>query len=165
MASAVRTFLEMTDPSQLTGTPGAPPGVTLAREEPCSPALWRWLYAEVGRDYHWVDRLQWTDDEISRHLTGSDVELWILREGREIAGYFELKRDAEGGIELAYFGLLPAFTDRGLGKYLLAAAVERAWALGAARVWVHTSSLDHSSALPNYLARGFSVWKQEVYDP
>src|ERR1051326_3123797 len=120
MASAVRTYLEMTDPSQLTGTPAAPPGVTLAREEPCSPALWRWLYAEVGRDYHWVDRLEWTDDEISRYLTGSDVELWVLREGREIAGYFELKRDAEGGVELAYFGLLPAFTDRGLGKYLLA---------------------------------------------
>jgi hypothetical protein len=31
-------------------------------------------------------------------------------------------------------------------------------------VWLHTSSLDHSSALPNYLARGFTVWKQETYD-
>jgi hypothetical protein len=46
---------------------------------------------------------------------------------------------------------------------MLTKAVERAWALGAARVWLHTSSLDHSSALSNYLARGFSIWKQDTY--
>ena len=62
------------------------------------------------------------------------------------------------------FGLLPAFTGQGLGKFMLTAAVERAWARGANRVWLHTSSLDHSSALSNYLARGFSIWKQQTYD-
>ena len=64
---------------------------------------------------------------------------------------------------MAYFGLLPAFTGQGLGRFMLTKAVERAWALGAARVWLHTSSLDHSSALSNYLARGFSIWKQDTY--
>jgi hypothetical protein len=47
---------------------------------------------------------------------------------------------------------------------MLTKAVERAWARGTNRVWLHTSSLDHSSALLNYLARGFSIWKQETYD-
>ena len=47
---------------------------------------------------------------------------------------------------------------------MLTKAVERAWALGASRVWLHTSSLDHTSALSNYLARGFSIWKQETYE-
>ena len=160
---AVRTYLEMKDPSQLTGEASAPPGVSLVCERSYPPAQWRRLYAEVGADYHWVDRLGWTDQDIQRYLDDPAVELWILREGTEDAGYFELRRDAEGGIEIAYFGLLPAFTVRGLGRYLLDAAVTRAWALGASRVWVHTSSLDHPTALPNYLARGFSVWKQEVY--
>jgi GNAT superfamily N-acetyltransferase len=163
MPQAVRTYLEMTDPSQLTGEPAAPPGATLAREHACAPDLWRRLYTDVGRDYHWVDRLGWTDEEIRRYLDDPGVELWIVREGTEIAGYFELKRDADGGVEIAYFGLLPAFTGRGFGRYLLAGAVTRAWQLRPSRVWVHTSSLDHPSALPNYLARGFGVWKQEVY--
>ena len=155
----------MTDPSQFTDESSPPPGTTLVREEACASALWRRLYADVGRDYHWVDRLGWTDEEIRRYLDDPGVELWILREGEEVAGYFELRRDSKQGVEIAYFGLLPAFVGRGFGRYLLTAAVARAWALGPSRIWVHTSSLDHSSALPNYLARGFSVWKQETYDP
>jgi ribosomal protein S18 acetylase RimI-like enzyme len=165
LPQAVRTYLEMTDPSQLTGEPVAPFGVTVARERSCQPAIWRRLYTDVGREYYWVDRLGWTDEEIRRYLDDPAVELWILREGSEIAGYFELRRDADGSVEIAYFGLLPSFTGRGLGLYLLSEAVVRAWALSPTRVWVHTSSLDHSSALSNYLARGFSVWKQEVFEP
>lgn len=153
----------MTDPSQVAGESAAPAGVTLTRERSYPPALWRRLYADVGREYHWVDRLGWTDDDIRRYLDDPAVELWVVREGTDIAGYFELKRDTDGGVEIAYFGLLPAFTGRGLGRYLLTAAVERAWELAPTRVWVHTSSLDHPSALPNYLARGFGVWKQETY--
>jgi GNAT superfamily N-acetyltransferase len=160
---AVRTYLEMTDPSQLTGEPVAPSGVTLVRERSCPPAVWRGLYTDVGREYYWVDRLGWTDEEIRQYLDDPAVELWILREGTAVAGYFELRRDAVGGVEIAYFGLLPAFTGRGFGRYLLSAAVVRAWALSPTRVWVHTSSLDHPSALPNYIARGFSVWSQKVY--
>ena len=32
-----------------------------------------------------------------------------------LAGYYELRRDAEDGVEIAYFGLLPEFIGRGLG--------------------------------------------------
>ena len=161
---AVRTYLEMTDPSDLDGAPAPAGDVTIAPVENCPPALWRRLYTEVGREYHWVDRLSWTDDEIARYLGDPALELWVLRVAGEIAGYFELRRDPEGAIEIAYFGLLPAFTGQGLGKFMLTAAAERAWARGATRVWLHTSSLDHTAALSNYLARGFSIWKQETYD-
>ena len=112
MPQAVRTYLEMTDPSQLMGESVVPAGATLVREDACPPGLWRRLYEEVGRDYHWVDRLGWTDEEIRRYLNDPAGELWILREGMEVAGYFELRRDSEGGVEIAYFGLLPAFVGR-----------------------------------------------------
>jgi GNAT superfamily N-acetyltransferase len=161
---AVRTFLEMSDPADLSPSPAPARNVRIDNEVRCPPALWRWLYTEVGRQYNWVDRLAWTDDEIARYLSDPALELWILRVDAAIAGYFELRADAEGAVEIAYFGLLPDFLGQGLGKYLLTRAVERAWERGATRVWLHTSSLDHSSALPNYLARGFSVWKQESYD-
>jgi ribosomal protein S18 acetylase RimI-like enzyme len=161
---AVRTFLEMTDPSDLEGAPPPAGDVTIAPMENCPPALWRRLYTEVGREYHWVDRLSWTDEEIARYLADAALELWLLRVAGEIAGYFELRRHPDGAVEVAYFGLLPGFTGQGLGKFMLTAAAERAWARGATRVWMHTSSLDHSSALSNYIARGFSIWKQETYE-
>lgn len=164
MARAVRTYLEMTDPSALEGAPAPEAGAAVERVEQADPGQWRFLYTEVGRQYHWVDRLAWTDEEIRAYLADPALELWILRAGGEPAGYFELRKHADEAVEIAYFGLLPAFVGRGFGKFLLTQAVERAWARGAARVWLHTSSLDHPSAFPNYLARGFSVWKQETYD-
>ena len=154
----------MRDPADLQGADPPPGDVRVDREERPVPSLWRRLYTEVGREYHWVDRLGWTDDDITRYLSDPALELWILRDSDDVAGYFELRREEDGAVEVAYFGLLPGFVGRGLGKYLLTRAVERAWERGATRVWLHTSSLDHSSALPNYLARGFSVWKQETYD-
>jgi len=161
---AVRTYLEMTDPAQLSPAPAPAQTAVVAREASCPPAVWRRLYTDVGRDYHWVDRLGWSDDEIVRHLADPALELWVLKEAGELAGYFELRLHGDGAVEIAYFGLLPSAVGRGLGRFMLTQAVERAWARGAARVWLHTSSLDHPSALPNYLGRGFSIWKQETYE-
>jgi GNAT superfamily N-acetyltransferase len=161
---AVRTYLEMTDPARLNPAASPSADVTLDREDACPPDLYRQLYADVGREHNWVDRLAWSDQKIVDHLANSALELWVLREDGRPAGYFELLRHHDGAVEVAYFGLLPHALGRGLGKFMLTRAVERAWHLGATRVWLHTSSLDHTSALPNYLARGFSVWKQETYD-
>ena len=154
----------MTDPSALERAEAPGPGISARYVEDAPPDLWRFLYTEVGRDYHWVDRLSWSDDEIRAYLADPALELWVLTDGDSTAGYFELRKHTDEAVEIAYFGLLPEFVGRGLGKFLLTRAVERAWARGAARVWLHTSSLDHASALPNYLARGFSIWKQETYD-
>jgi hypothetical protein len=44
----------------------------------------------------------------------------------------------------------------------LTSAIERGFAMGARRVWVHTCSLDHPQALANYLARGLQLYKQEM---
>lgn len=56
---------------------------------------------------------------------------------------------------------MPRFIGKGLGGALLTAAIERGWDMGARRVWVHTCSLDHPRALPNYYARGFRVFLVE----
>ena len=49
--------------------------------------------------------------------------------------------------------------------FLLTAAVERAWSSGTERVWLHTNTLDHPAALPNYLKRGFRAFHSETYTP
>ena len=162
-ATAVRTYLELRDPGELRPARIDDLPVRVERIEQCPPAFFRFLYTEVGRRFHWVDRLGWSDQDITDYLNTPSVSIWLLTVAGAPAGYFELRRDADGGVEIAYFGLLQEFTGRGFGAYLLTEAVERAWSLGATRVWLHTSTLDHPAALPNYLKRGFRVFRSEEY--
>lgn len=158
-----RTYLQLTAPE--TGGPAdAPPaGAEVTRETPCSPALYRQLYGDVGRAYAWTDRLGWSDETLASHLSDPRVAIWTLRVSGELAGFFELKREEDGATEIAYFGILPSFHRRGLGKYLLTRAVHEAWQSGATRVWLHTCTLDDPAALPNYRARGFVPYQTEHY--
>ena len=78
------------------------------------------------------------------------------------AGFFELAAHDDASVEIAYFGLVEEFMGRGIGKAMLTRAAQQAWALGAARVWLHTCTLDSPRALPNYLARGFEETRKEV---
>jgi GNAT superfamily N-acetyltransferase len=160
---ATRTYLEMTSPDALRPLRVADGDLDISHCADCSIELFRSLYADVGREYRWVDRLVWTDDEVRAYLADPAVTIWLLTVSGTLAGYFELRRDADGGVEIAYFGLLPGFTGRRLGAHLLTEAVERAWSMGARRVWLHTCTFDHPAALPNYLKRGFTVFKTEQY--
>jgi GNAT superfamily N-acetyltransferase len=154
----------MRAPEELS--PAGPPDARahITRVEDCPPSFFRYLYAAVGGPYHWIDRLPWTDDDIRRYLATPGVSLWVLYSGGAPAGYYELKRHEDGSVEIAYFGLLQEFIGRGLGKYLLTEAVREAWSTGARRVWLHTCTLDGEAALPNYKARGFKPFKEEVYE-
>jgi ribosomal protein S18 acetylase RimI-like enzyme len=159
----VRTYLEMLSPADLrpAGAPQDPP--RLERIEDCPASFFRYLYGEVGRAYHWTDRLKWSDERVAAHLADPDVSLWLLSSRGAPAGYFELRRHQDGSVEVAYFGLLPEFVGRGWGGYLLTLAVREAWAMGPERVWLHTCTLDHPAALPNYRKRGFSPVREERY--
>ncbi|MEO8090596.1 MAG: GNAT family N-acetyltransferase [Gemmatimonadales bacterium] len=158
-----RTYLEMTTPADLRPVAAPDPAPQIERLEPCSPGVFRHLYATVGRDFQWTDRLAWTDAEVERHLANPGVSIWLMSEGKAPAGYFELRAHDDGSVEIVYFGLLPSYIGRGWGKYLLARATQAAWELEPSRVWLHTCTLDHPSALPNYLKRGFRQVRQEVY--
>ncbi len=159
----IRTYLEMHFPSDLRPARSDDPLIQIQLQRDWSIELFRFLYREVGRNYHWIDRLPWTDDEIESYLEQPEISLWLMTYSREIAGYFELKKEPDGATEIAYFGLMPQFIGRGLGKHLLTCAVEQAWADGATRVWLHTCTDDDPAALPNYLKRGFKPFKSEKY--
>lgn len=159
-----RTYLEMTAPEQLVPARAPVPPPRIERVGFCPPAFFRFLYAEVGRNHRWIDRLDWTDERIRAYLAAGDVALYVLYVEGAPAGYVELRRHREdGSTEIAYFGLLPDYIGRGLGGHLLTRAVEIAWDEGARRVWLHTCTLDHPSALPNYLKRGFRPVRRETY--
>jgi GNAT superfamily N-acetyltransferase len=158
-----RTYLEMQSPSDLARADAPDPAGRVERLGFCPTAFFRYLYAEVGRAYRWTDRLGWTDDQIRTYLDGGDVTIHVLYLEGAPAGYFELRRHPDGSIEIAYFGLMGEHIGRGLGAWLLSHATEAAWAERPARVWLHTCTLDHPNALPNYLRRGYRAVRQEVY--
>ena len=150
------TFLEMTDPAQLRPKP-FPSGAEVVRIVRPSLDLNRFFYTTVGKDYSWTDRLPWSDDQWLAYLNEPDVETWLLFANGEQAGYFELGPEADGAIDIRYFGLLPEYTGKGLGGPLLTVAVNRPWQMGAKKVTVNTCTLDHPAAIGHYLARGFQI--------
>jgi len=159
-----RTYLELTDRAQLAAAGEPPAEARIERVHDCPASFYRYLYTEVGREWHWVDRAAWDDATIRAHLAKPAIAVFVLLVRGAPAGWFELAAGVEGAVEIAYFGILPEFRRRGLGKHLLGAAVERAFVGGARRVWLHTCTLDDPAALPNYLARGFRPYKEETYE-
>ena len=155
------THLEMRSRAELRPAGAARDPFELVQAEIPCPELNRFLYAAVGARWWWYTRLPWDYARWLAYLDRADLETWVAYGSGSPAGYFELERQSEGHVELAYFGLLPRFVGTGLGGALLTAAVERAWDMGAARVWVHTCDLDHPQALRNYQARGFQVFRVE----
>jgi GNAT superfamily N-acetyltransferase len=123
------------------------------------PELNRFFYERIGPDYHWTDRIGWSDEQWERWA--GRVETWIVTVGGERAGYFELEPYERGRlVQLAYFGLLPDYHGLGIGGHVLAAALRRGLELGP-KVAVSTNTLDGPHALPNYEARGMQVVRRE----
>jgi GNAT superfamily N-acetyltransferase len=155
------THLEMRSPAELRAK--LPPREAASVRVPFAvPELNRFFYTAIGGDYFWVERLPWTHAGWMTYLDRPEQQTWLVTVGGVPAGYFELERQPGDDVEIVYFGLLPAFTGKGLGGWALGEATSRAWEMGAKRVWVHTCDLDHAGALPNYLARGFRVFKVET---
>ena len=154
------TYLEICDRSDLRASDAPRAPFTLLRVEVPTPELNRLLYVAVGTAWAWRDRLPWDRARWLAYLDRAEVETWVMYVRGSPAGYFELERQGES-IEVAYFGLLPAFIGLGLGGALLTAAIARGFDLGAARVWLHTCTLDHPQALANYVARGLRPYKTE----
>lgn len=157
--------LEMLDPQELRPTrrvPDAVAGLEIVRAQVPLPEFNRFLYASVGGDWHWRDRMTWDYPRWLGVLGRPGYETWVAYLAGTPAGYYELDAHEDGSVEIAYFGLLPHFIGRGIGGLLLTHAIRRGWEKGARRVWVHTCTLDHPSALHNYEARGLKQFKQET---
>ncbi|MDA7861345.1 GNAT family N-acetyltransferase [Akkermansiaceae bacterium] len=121
------------------------------------------FYREVGGDWQWVDRLNWTDNQWEKWVSRENLRTWVAHLGAEAAGYVEIEIQEGGNIEIVYFGLLPLMIGKGIGGGVLSLAIREAWKIkGTQRVWLHTCSEDHPHALGNYEKRGFRLFKTEV---
>ena len=157
-------FLEMTSPDDLRPSILERDDIEVKQAKIPSAELDRFLYTSVGGDWYWVDRLTWTFEDWLQYVYRPEFETWLVFLSGTPCGYFKLDKQSRSDIEIANFGLLPRFTGQKIGGHLLTVAVKRAWQIGATRIWLHTCTLDHPSALPNYLARGFRVFREESHD-
>ncbi|MFF9125106.1 GNAT family N-acetyltransferase [Streptomyces sp. NPDC014889] len=168
---AVTTWsLEQTSPTDLL--PAAVPegDVRVVRSEIPSPEFSRFLYASVGGDIRWTDRLGWSYARWREYLERSGVETWVAYDRGTPAGYVELEAQDEGVVEIVYFGLIAPFRGRRIGGHLLSCGTARAWDLAerwpgrtpTKRVWLHTCSKDGEYAMDNYQRRGFTLFDTKV---
>ncbi|HUN32093.1 MAG TPA: GNAT family N-acetyltransferase [Trebonia sp.] len=154
------TYVEMTAPDQLSPAASVP-GLSLSQVDRGSPVI-PGILARIGAPYGWK-RASWTEREWAEWFPEHpDRMFWILWLEGKPAGMV-CYQPHPGEMEIETFGLLPEFVGQGLGGFALTLAVRQAWQLApsASRVWLHTSSLDHPHALPNYHRRGFRTFRTE----
>jgi len=137
-------------------------GLTVLHAQHPTVSYYRYLYAAVGQKYYWQSRAKLSDKKLGAILNDSRVEVHVLHVDGTPAGFAELDRRVADEIELKQFGLVGEFIGQGLGKYFLAWTIEKAWSYHPRRFWLHTCTLDHPVALPNYLKAGFVLFKEEM---
>lgn len=153
------TYLEMRVRPSLPPVPAPFGKLALMRAERCTVSFYRYLYETVGTPWLWYERRLMADAALAAEIAKPTTEIFVLYVGGVPAGYFELDAAPPRETELRYFGLVPEFIGRGLGPFLLRAAIDRAWSSRPLdRLWVHTRSYDHPKALGHYQRAGFTVY-------
>ena len=134
----------------------------ILRAEQPTVSFYRYLYHTVGEPWTWTDRRILGVEALCEIIHDPRVEIYVLYMGGVPAGFIELDRRVGDEVEMCFVGLMPEFTGRGLGNYMLDWAIHAAWSSKPTRVWLHTCDLDHPRALPLYQRAGFSAYKRQV---
>ena len=158
MIEVTTTYLQISSPEQLKAKAAADPRFEVREATVAKWEVNRFLYLHVGEAWRWTDKRTWSDARWQSYVGSDDLRTFIGFIDESIAGYFELEKKGTD-VEIAYFGLAPEFIGQGLGGALLTSAISTAFAWDASRVWVHTCTLDHPSALQNYVARGMQIYR------
>lgn len=159
--AAIVTHLEMRERPKPRPLPAA--SLKLVHWPAPASERYRILFRRIGEPWLWFSRLVLAEDDLRTILDDPAVEIYAAtdRGGIEL-GLLELDFRREGQCEIAYFGLVPELTGKGNGGWLMAQALMLAWRPGIERVWVHTCTLDHPSALGFYQRYGFRPVRREV---
>lgn len=154
-------YLEMLAPSHRF-VPAPRTGLTVVYIQSPTVPSYRRLYDAVGKEFHWLSRRKMSDEALAAVLEHPRNELHVLHVDGIAAGFAELDRRQPDEIEMVQFALMSEFIGQGLGKWFLQWAIDKAWSFQPKRFWLHTCTLDHPAALPNYTKAGFVMYKKEL---
>ena len=165
----VVTHLEMDSQPGPARPPTPALKLALLRVDRISVPYFRYLYAEIGRDWLWYERRAMDDAALAARFADPGVQVHVLHVGGEPGGYVEIDlRRLPAVAELAFFGLRGELTGRGIGRWLLDWSIREMWRSEPGRLYVNTCTLDHPAALPLYQRLGFRPVSQErrtILDP
>jgi GNAT superfamily N-acetyltransferase len=158
--AAVVTHLEMIERPALRR---GPEGAWTLRRVPSPDLDWfRDLYRRIGEEWLWFSRLRMADAELAAMIQSPLVEMVALVHDGCDEGVLELDFSNAGQCELRLFGVTADLIGGGAGRWLMNRALELAWSRQVSRVWVHTCTLDHPSALAFYQRSGFRPFRQQI---
>lgn len=130
---------------------------------PVDRDAYRRLFRRIGAPWLWRGRLAQDDAALAAVLNAATTQVHVAtrRDGTAM-GLIELDFSQPSTCEIVYFGLEPAMTGRGHGRWLMAHALRLAWRDGIERVWLHSCDLDHPAALRFYQQAGFTPYERWV---
>ena len=137
------SYLVMYAPEQLRAKYPDDPRLQI---QPVYPPRWQFnqsMYRRIGADWYWQEKRDWDESKWRAYVGAPGLHTFAASYAGEPAGYFELRHDPHGGIEIVYFGLLAAFIG-GRWPRLLAA-------LGAV-----------ACSFANYEARGMRIYRTAI---
>ncbi len=163
--ASIVTTLHMLQAPDLE-SPAAPHGIDLVDVADPEPDWYLDLFRRIGAGWLWFSRLALDAEALEAILHDPALDIAAPRRGDRDIGLLELDFRQPKCCEIAFFGFVPGETGRGLGRWMMAEALKRAWRPGIERVWVHTCTLDHPGALAFYRRNGFTPYARsvEVFD-
>jgi GNAT superfamily N-acetyltransferase len=159
--ATIVTHLEMRERPRPAPIPTAP--LRLVPWKTPAPAAYRALFQRVGEPWLWFSRLVMSDAELTAIIHDPAVQIYAVTDLRGVeVGLLELDFRRLPDCELAFLGLIPGLTGKGLGQWLMAQAKALAWRKDVTRFWVHSCTLDSPGALGFYRKAGFVPYAREV---
>lgn len=158
--AAVVTHLEMFAPPTCRDDP---PGAWALRNVDAPELDWyRDLFRRVGEEWLWFSRARMNDAELAAIIRTPGIEVYALVADGHDEGLLELDFREPGQCELVYFGVTASLIGTGAARFLMNRALEIAWSRDLRRVWVHTCTFDHPSAVAFYQRSGFRAFRRQV---
>ncbi|MGL9620584.1 GNAT family N-acetyltransferase [Bradyrhizobium sp. U531] len=158
--AAVVTHLEMTArPARRDDPPGH---WSLCKVDAPETPWYRDLFRRVGEDWLWFSRARMSDAELAAIIHAPGIEVYALVVDGRDEGLLELDFREPGQCELVYFGVTSSLIGTGAARFLMNRALELAWSRDVRRVWVHTCTLDHPSAVAFYQRSGFRPFRRRI---
>jgi GNAT superfamily N-acetyltransferase len=159
--AAIVTSLEMRERPRPRPLPVSP--LRLNRWPAPTPEAYRTLFRRVGAAWLWYSRLMLGDAALTAIIQHPAVALYAVLDGAGVEiGILELDFRTEGECEIAFIGLVPELAGKGHGRWLMAQALALGWRRDVTRMWVHTCTLDHPSALDFYRRNGFTPFARAI---
>lgn len=140
-----------------------PPGDWTLREVGAPAIPWyRDLYRRVGENWLWFSRARMSDRELAAVIQAPGIAVYSLVMDDRDEGLLELDFRKPGQCELVYFGVTATLIGTGAARFLMNRALEIAWSRDVHRVWVHTCTFDHPSAVAFYQRSGFRAFRRQI---